>query len=174
MDSSAGQAFDHLLAELAQPDAVAGKLGISGRNAEEIAALRRMVHAQQQIRGGQVEEAECVRLNDLAEVEDAAQLSGGFRDGDRQQLIARLGRGQRMADRTDAAGAGRQRRHLEKWASLDEFFKTADLGDLETGVADGAVLAQQEADPGMPFDAGDRLDDELLFHHGLLRRRTGC
>ena len=173
MDPSSGQSFDHLLAELAQPDAVAGKLGISGGNTEKIAGFRRMVHAEQQVRGGKVEKAERMRLDELAEVEDAAQLCSGFRDGDRQQLVAGLGRGERMADRADAAGAGRQRGHFEKRPAFDEFFKTSHLGDLEMGVMDLAGCIENQADSSMSFNAGDWLDGDALFHGGLLGAEPG-
>ena len=164
VDASAGQAFDHLLAESAQADAVAGELQVRGRNAEEIACCRRVVHAQQQVRGAEVEPAERVALDELAEVEDAPQVGRGLGDAHRQQLVTGLGRGQDVAHRADAADACGQRRHLEVRPADHELLEAADLGHLKAGLRDPASLVEQQGDAGMALDTGDGFDDDLLCH----------
>ena len=63
------------------------------------------VPAEQQVGRAQVEEAQRVRLDDLAEVHQPAQLLGRRRDAHGQDCVAGLGRGQQVADRADAADA---------------------------------------------------------------------
>ena len=59
------------------------------------------VETQQQVRGGEVKEAQRVRLDDLAAVHRFAQLRGRRRDAHAHDGVAGLGRGQKMADRAD-------------------------------------------------------------------------
>ena len=107
MDLLAAQRFDDLLAELPQADAAAGQLGLGRDQAEDVALRRVAVPAEQQVGGAEVEEAQGVRLDDLAEVHQAAQLLGGRAECvDRQDAVAGLGRGDQVADRADAADAG--------------------------------------------------------------------
>ena len=72
MHALACQAFDHLLAEFAQCDAVTGQFGVAADHAEDVAARGIGVHAQQQIGRGEMEEAERVGLHDLSAVQKFA------------------------------------------------------------------------------------------------------
>ena len=76
------------------------------------------VHAQQQVGRAQVEEAQRVRLDDLARFISRRSFSaaGGIVDG--QDLVAGLGRGQQVADRADAADARGDAGHLARTAGL--------------------------------------------------------
>ena len=80
MDALLRQPLDHLLAELAQRDAVARQLGMLLDQPSDVAAGRVGVHAQQQVRRGEMEEAERVRLHDLRAVQQLAQLRGRRRE----------------------------------------------------------------------------------------------
>ena len=173
VDASARQTFDHLLAESAQADAVAGELRVRGGDTEEIACCRRVVHAQQQVRGAEVEPAQRVALDELAEVEDAPQVGRGLGNAHRQQLVAGLGRGQDVAHRADAADARGQRRHLEVRPADHELLESADLGHLEPGLRDPASLVEQQGDAGVALDTGDGFDDDPLCHGLPPRRRNG-
>ena len=69
MHSLFGEAFDDLQTELAQLDAGARQLGIGLDHADDVADGRIGVHAEQQIGRGEIEEAERMRLHDLARSE---------------------------------------------------------------------------------------------------------
>ena len=94
MDFFAAENLDDFLAELAEPDAGAGQFLVGGDEAEDIALGRRRVPAEQKVRRAQVEEAQRVALDDLAEVHQAAQLVGGGRDVDGHDGVAGLGGGE--------------------------------------------------------------------------------
>src|ERR1035438_945921 len=72
-----------------------------------------------------------------------------------------------MADRADAANARHERWHLIKRAALAEFLEPAELGDVEIGFLDVALLVQMERDFGVPLDAGHRVDHNGLPWHNL-------
>ena len=74
MNALSAQPFDDLLAKLAQADAIQRQLGILLGHAEDIALRRVGIHAEQQIGRGKMEQAQRVRLRDLRQSKDAAQL----------------------------------------------------------------------------------------------------
>jgi hypothetical protein len=108
-----------------------------------------------------------VRLCDLRQSEDAAQLVRRGRNPYRQQLVASLRRSNEMADRTDAADARHQRRHLVKRAPFAQFLEAAKLRHVKAGFLDPAVLIQLERNLGMAFDARNRIDDDAALLHGI-------
>ena len=69
MDALLGQALDHLLAELAQRNAVLGERRVVLDHADDVAPGRIGIEAEQQIRRREMEEAQRVRLGDLAAVQ---------------------------------------------------------------------------------------------------------
>ena len=106
-----------------------------------------------------------------AKSENAAQFVRGGRNFHRQQRVARLGRRDQMADRTDAADARHQRRHFVERTALAELLEAAELGDVEAGILDPAVFVEMQRDLGMAFDARHRIDDDgvaLLHEISLL------
>ena len=131
MDALAGQSLDHLLAEPAQRDAVPGELRMILDHADQVAPRRIGVEAEQQVGRRQMEEAQRVGLDDLPAMHDFAQLRRRWRDAHAHDGFARLGRGEQMADRADAADARGDRRHLIERPSLAELFEPAKLGDVE-------------------------------------------
>ncbi len=85
------QDADGVLAEFAQADAAACDVGVLLDQADDVAHGRLAVHAQQQVRAAQMEEAEGVALHDLRPVQHAAQFFRGGRNTHAQDGIARLG-----------------------------------------------------------------------------------
>ncbi len=75
---SAARPFDDLLAELAQGDAVARQVGVLLDHAQHVARGGIGIHAQQQVGRRKMEEAERVRLHELAAVQQLAQQDGGL------------------------------------------------------------------------------------------------
>src|ERR1017187_6216166 len=63
-----------------------------------------------------------------------------------------------MTDRTDAADARGDTRHLVKWPAFGELFKAADLRHLEPRVGDIAGVIQLDGDLGVAFNAAHRID----------------
>ena len=121
--------------------------------------LRRVelaVEAEQQVGRGEMEEMQRVRLQDLAVVHQAAQLLGGRR----QRLVAgddvhRLGGGEMMADRADAAQPLHHDRNFPVRPALDEGLEAAELDDVQADLMDPVVLVEQDRDLAVAFDAGD-------------------
>ena len=175
VDALAPDRLDHLLAEAAQPDPVAGQLRVGPQHPEQVPAGRLGVEAEQQIRRGQVEEAEGVGLHDLGQVQDPAQVGPGRGRLGGQDLVAGLGRGDQVADRADAADAGHDRRQLVHRPALADALEAAELGDVEVGVGDLAVVVELDGDLGVALDPGHGVDDDLAGHGlGLrVRRRSG-
>ena len=112
------------------------------------------VEAEQQVGRREVEEAERVRLDDLGEVHHPAQVGPGRRRLDREDLVARLGRGDQVADRADAADAGHDRGHLVDRATLDDPLEATELGDVELRVGHLAGVVEVDRDLGVALRSG--------------------
>ena len=119
---------------------------------EDVAAGRIGVHPEQQVRRRQVEEAERVRLDQLGQVDDATQVGGRLRDLDRHDRVARLGRGDQVADRADPADPGHQARHLVERPALAQLLEAPELGDVELRVLDHASVVELDRDLRVPLD----------------------
>ena len=118
MDFLAAEDLDDFLAELAEADAGAGEVGVGGDEAEDVALGRRGVPAEEEVRRAEVEEAQGMALDDLAEVHQPAQLVGGGRDVDGHDGVAGLGGGEQVADGADAADARGDAGHFGVRAGL--------------------------------------------------------
>ena len=120
-----------------------------------------------------MEEVQRVRLHDLAVVQQAAQLLGGRR----QRAVAgdevhRLGRGEEVADRADAAEPLHRDRHLPVRPALDEDLEAAKLDDVQPDLMDAVLVVEQDRHLAVALDAGDRLDgDAAQLVRGLRRFR---
>ena len=106
-----------------------------------------------------------MRLHDLREIHDAAQLDGGGRDLHGQQCVTGFAGGDEMADRADTTDARHQRRHLSKGPSLAKFFKAAHLCDMKMSVLDLPCFIQLHGNFGMAFNARDGVNRNTLRHH---------
>src|SRR5208283_3562708 len=78
--------------------------------------------------------------------------------------VAGLGAGEQMADRADAADAGRDGGHLIVRPALGETLEAAHLGDVELRRIDLARVIQVDGDFGVALDAGDVRNDDALRH----------
>jgi hypothetical protein len=112
VNTLAAEALDDLLSELAQLDAVASEFRVLFQDTEDVALGGIGVHAEQEVRRGQVEQTQSMRLDHLGKTEDAAQFVSRRRNLDRQELIASLGRGNQVADRANTTDACHQRWHF--------------------------------------------------------------
>ena len=106
----------------------------------------------------------CVRLDDLAQVHQPAELVGGRRNGHGEDLVAGLGRGQQVADRADPADPGRDPGHLPERPPLAELLETAKLGHVEPGVGHLASVVELDRDLGVTLDPRHGVDHDLLCH----------
>lgn len=173
MDPLAAQPFDDLLAELADPYPVAGKLGVCPGKADDIAVRRVRLGAEQEIRGGEVEEAEGVRLDDLRQVEHLAQVDPGGWRHDGEDLVACLRRCDQVADRADSVDARHDGGHLVDRAALDDAFEAPELRDMELGVDHLALVVELNRDFRVALDPGDRVDDGCAAHGGSSTAEAG-
>ena len=157
----AGRDADHLLAELAQHHALARGLGVGHRDADDVALRDVGVEAEQQVGRGQVEEVQRVALHDLAVVHQAADAVGrlGHRPA-ADHAVQRLGRGQVVRDRADAAQALHHHRHLPVGPADDELLEAAELDDVQPHLLQALLLVQQQRDLAVAFHARDRVDHD--------------
>ena len=159
VDFAAAEQFKNLLAELAQPDARAGQIGVGGHQAKEVAASRFALPAQQKIGTAEVKKGEGVGLADLGQIEQPPQFLGRRWNGEAQQLVARFRRSQQVTHRTDATNPGRDSGHLRKRMALAKLLEAPILHHMETGISEPPIPIQMEADLGVPFDPGHRIND---------------
>ena len=104
--------------------------------------------------------AERVRLHNLRHVENAAQLVGRRRDANREQCVTSFGRGDQVADRTDAADSRHQRRHLVKGRPSHNFSKPRNWVTWKRASATSPLFIKMQGDLGMALDAGHWIDDD--------------
>src|SRR5512146_3000815 len=95
------QRFNDHQSELAQLDSVTCELRMTGDDAQNIARRRIRFHPEQEIRGGQIEEAESMRLDDLPAMQHFTKFAPGLGHADGEDRVARLRRSQLVADGTD-------------------------------------------------------------------------
>ncbi len=146
VDPLAADQFDNLLADFPQPYAIPGNLRIGLDHSDDVPFGRIGVHAEEQIRRRQVKEAEGVRLDVFAAVEQSPEQDGGFGRMNTEDGITGLAGGERMTDRTDPADSFGYRRHLIVGPAFAEFFKTAELGHMKPGITDAAVIVEDDGD----------------------------
>ena len=138
--------------------------GMLGDQAEDVARGRLGVPAEEKVGAAEMEEAEGMRLEDLPQIHQPAQLDRGRRDLHREQHIARLRRRQQMADGADAADAGAEPGHLPEGPALAESLEAAKLGDVEARSATCIVFIEKDGDLRVAFDPRHRVDDDALGH----------
>ncbi len=141
MNPLARQDLDDLLADLPQADAVARHLRHGCGDAHQIARFRRRVHTEQQVGGGEMKDAQRVRLQDLRHVQNAAQTLAVGRDAHCQNRVTGFTGGDQVAYRTDTANTRHQRRHFVVRAPFAELFEPAILRHVESGGLHRAVSA---------------------------------
>ena len=111
-----------------------------------------------------LKEAQRVRLNDLTEVHQAAQLFCSRRNGHGENRITSLGGRKQMADRTDAADAAGDAGHFTQRTAFTEFLEPAELHDVKLRVCDGSCVIQMDGDLGVALDAGHRVNNDTIWH----------
>src|SRR6202008_2166626 len=95
---------------------------------------------------------------------DTPQLGSGWRYLYSEKRVARFCGRHQMAYRTDAANPGRNRRHLSKGSTFTNLFKSAKLRDVKMSVLDFASIIQLNRNFRVPFDAGNRIDNNFFRH----------
>ncbi|MFM1944521.1 MAG: hypothetical protein RI897_3503 [Verrucomicrobiota bacterium] len=167
MDFFSGDAFTDFLSELAEADTASGDIGELGGESDDISGGGVGVPAEEEVWGGEVEEAEGVGGDMLAEVDDFPKHGtcggwGGAHDG-----FAGFGGGDGVADGADTADARGDVGHFCEEPAFAEFFEPAEFVYVEAGGGDGAGVIELEGDFGVAFDAGDGVDGEGLAHGGV-------
>ncbi len=84
--------------------------------------------------------------------------------------VGGFGGGHVVRFRAHAADAVGQQGHLLHRAANAEALEAAQLGDLEVGVGDVALLVQEDFDLTVAFQAGDGINRDSLCHSCLLLR----
>ena len=168
MHPLAGRDADNLLPELAQQHAALGGFRVLHRHANDVALGDVAVETEEQIGRTEVEEMQRMRLQHLAVVHQAAQLFGG-----RRQLlradddVERLGGGQMVRYRADAAQALHHDRHLPVRPALDELLEAAELDDMQAHLMHLVLLVEQDGHLAVTFDARYRVDRHAAQGFGM-------
>ena len=163
----AGGGLDDLLPVLAHHHGTAAELGILLEDLEDVALGRRGVEAEQQVGRGQVEEVQRVALHHLAVVHQATHLLGRRRQFvDADDHVHRLGGGQVVAHRADAAQALHDDRDFPQEPAADEPLEAAELDDVQPRFLDLVVGVHVDGDLAVSFDARHRgYFDQSGFGH---------
>ena len=130
--------------------------------AQDVALGGRGVRPQDEVGRGQDVEVDGVVGDVEGGVEQLAQLFARRRHLDVVDRVAGLGRGHVVRLGADAADARRDARHLLHGPALGELLKAAQLGDEQVGVGDVAFLVEKDVDLAVAFQAGDRVNADLL------------
>ncbi len=151
---------DDFLAVLAQQHAALRHVGVLGRHADDVAPGDVRVEAEQQVGRTQVEEVQCMRLQDLPVVHQATDLFRSRRQLRRaHHLVERLAGREVVADRADAAQALHHHRHFPVRAALDELLERAELDDVQACLLHVVVMIEQQRHLALALDARRRFDD---------------
>jgi hypothetical protein len=161
MHALAGRHADHFLAVLAQKHALLGDFRMRGDDADHVARGDIGAEAEQQVGRRQVEEVQGVGLQDLAGMHQAADLLGGRRQLlDAEHHVQRLGGGEVVRDRADAAQALHHDRHFPVGAALDEFFEAAEFDDVQAHLMHLVVVVEQDGDLAVALDPRHGIDGD--------------
>ena len=155
VNALAAEQFDDVLPPLTQTNAAHHLVGVLLGHAQHIALRRVRIPAHQKVWCGKMKEAERVRLRHLRQVNHAAQHLRRLRNTQPHDGVARLGPGQQVAYRTDAADARRERWHLIKRTAYAEFLEAPKLQHVQMSILHRAVFVELNGDFSMPFDARD-------------------
>jgi hypothetical protein len=173
MHALAGGHADHFLAVLAQQHAFLGDFGMRGDDADDVARGDIGTEAEQQVGRGQVEEVQGVGLQDLAGMHQAADLLGGRRQLlDAEHHVQRLGGGEVVRDRADAAQALHHDRHFPVGPALDEFFEAAEFDDVQAHLMHLVVVVEQDGDLAVALDPRHGIDGDAAQLSGGWRFRV--
>ena len=152
---------DHFLPELARQHAAPGEIGESRSDSDDVALGDLALEAEQQVRRGEVKEVQRVRLHDLTIMQEAAELLRRRRErpvaGDE---VHRLGRGDQVADRADAAQTLHRDRNLPVRPAADEDLEAAKLDDVQPDLMDAILVVEKDRHLAVALDPGDRLDGD--------------
>ena len=159
MHALAGREPDRLLPPFAQRYALARDFRILRRHGDDVAPVDLGVEAKEQIGRGQKEEMQRVRLQYLAVMHQPAHLLGARRRR-ADDMIERLGGGDLVRHRADAAQPLHHDRRFPIGASLNEFLEAAKFDDVQTRLMNTAIVVQQQSDLAMTLDARNRIDGD--------------
>ncbi len=164
MDPLAADLSDHLLPKLPQANPLERELWVRLDHAGHVADRGVGVEAEEQVRRGEVEQVERVRLNELPHVHQLANQPGWPGQLLAHDRVTRLGRGQVVADRADPADPLCDLGHLEEHAPLAELLEAPELVDVHPGLGDLARVIEMDRHLGVALDARDRFDGDGACH----------
>ncbi len=122
---------------------------------------------EQQVGRRQVEKVQGMRLQDLAEVHQAANFLCRRRQLlDAENHVQRLRCRQVVRHRTDAAQALHHHRHFPVGAALDEFFEAAKFDDMQAHLMHLVVVIQQDRHLAVALDARYGIDRDAAEFFG--------
>ena len=155
MHALLGQPLDHLLAELAQRDAVARQSRDASRCTPKTLRCAGSESKPSSRSGAERwKKLSACDCTNCAQCSSSRSLTRGLGDAHRHDGVAGLGRGQQVADRADAADARGDGRHLVVRAALGELLEAAHLRDVELRAGDLAVVVQMDGDLGVALRCG--------------------
>jgi hypothetical protein len=159
--------LDDVLPELAHQDRAAAKLGVLLDEGEDIPLLGGRAEPEEQVGRGEVEEMQHMALHDLSVMHQAAHLLRRGRDRvGADDHVHRLGSGEVVAHRADAAKTLHDHRNFPQEPAPDEPFEPAKLNDMQPCFVHRAVGIEVDRHLAMAFDARDGRDlDQFRLGH---------
>src|SRR5690349_6666565 len=109
-----------------------------------------------------MEKAQRVRLQDLRQSEDAAELVSSRRNANCKQRVASFRGGDEMANGANAANPRHEGRHLGERPAFTELLEAAELRDVEMRIFHHSVGAKVKRYLRVPLDPGYRVDNNRL------------
>ena len=124
------------------------------RHGDDVALVDLRVEAEQKIGRAEQEEVQRMRLHDLTVMHEPAHLLGaqGRRRG-AHYMVHRLGGGDLVRHRADAAEALHHDRRLPIGTALHEFLEAAEFDDVQPRLMHAVVRVEEQRDLAMAFDA---------------------
>ena len=127
-------------------------------DAQEVALRRRSVRTQNEIRPAQRVEMRGMVGHEERHVEQFADFLCGGGGLNAKEPVEGLDRGHVMSFRAHATDAIGDHRHVFGRPAHTELLEAPQLGNLEVGVGDVAVLIEKDVDFSVPFQPGNRID----------------
>src|ERR1017187_7807255 len=161
MDDLSAEVGNQLAQALAAvDDFLAGLDADLPKDADDIALLGRSFRADNEVGAAQDEEVQRVVFERESVIDQLADLAGRRGGLDLVEVGEGLGGGHVMRGGADTADAAGDLRHVLRRAAEGEHLETAQLGHLEVGALDVALVIEKDVDLAVAFEAGDRVDGE--------------